>query len=102
MATARKAAAVGPMPAAQLLSLLAGALGSGSIRVVDLTQTLAPEFPQIALPPEMGQLTALKYLRLTGNELSALPPEIWQLTALEDLDLSGNQLSALPDAIGQL
>ncbi|HVO05597.1 MAG TPA: cyclase family protein [Burkholderiaceae bacterium] len=39
----------------QLLSLLAGALGSGRIRVVDLTQTLAPEFPQIALPPEMGQ-----------------------------------------------
>ena len=27
----------------------------GSIRVVDLTQTLTPEFPQIALPPEMGQ-----------------------------------------------
>ena len=25
------------------------------IRVVDLTQTLTPEFPQIALPPEMGQ-----------------------------------------------
>ena len=40
---------------AQLLAALAGALGRGSIRVVDLTQTLSPEFPQIALPPEMGQ-----------------------------------------------
>jgi kynurenine formamidase len=28
---------------------------SGKIRVVDLTQTLSPEFPSISLPPEMGQ-----------------------------------------------
>ena len=27
----------------------------GKIRVVDLTQTLSPEFPSISLPPEMGQ-----------------------------------------------
>lgn len=27
----------------------------GKIRVVDLTQTLSPEFPHISLPPEMGQ-----------------------------------------------
>ena len=39
----------------QLLAALAGALASGGVRVVDLTQTLTPEFPQIALPPEMGQ-----------------------------------------------
>src|ERR1700741_2876350 len=31
------------------------ALASGRIRVIDLTRTLAPDFPQIALPPEMGQ-----------------------------------------------
>lgn len=40
---------------AQLLSQLAGALQSGGIQVIDLTQTLSPDFPQIALPPEMGQ-----------------------------------------------
>jgi kynurenine formamidase len=34
---------------------LVAALLSGRIRVVDLTQTLTPDFPQIALPPEMGQ-----------------------------------------------
>jgi kynurenine formamidase len=28
---------------------------AGTIRVVDLTQTLSPEFPHIALPPELGQ-----------------------------------------------
>jgi kynurenine formamidase len=30
-------------------------LATGRIRIVDLTQTLAPEMPAIALPPEMGQ-----------------------------------------------
>jgi kynurenine formamidase len=38
-----------------VLTQLAAELVSGNIKVVDLTQTLSPEFPQIALPPEMGQ-----------------------------------------------
>src|SRR5580765_1319611 len=38
-----------------LLAQLVAALASRRIRVVDLTQTLSPAFPQIALPPEMGQ-----------------------------------------------
>ena len=37
------------------LGRLAAELSSGRIRVVDLTQTLSPEFPQIALAPELGQ-----------------------------------------------
>jgi kynurenine formamidase len=37
-----------------LLSLMES-FAAGKIRVVDLTQTLSPEFPQISLPPEMGQ-----------------------------------------------
>ncbi len=37
-----------------LLALVAG-LANGGIQVVDLTQTLSPSFPQITLPPEMGQ-----------------------------------------------
>lgn len=51
MATRRPKA----LPAAQVLAALSGLLGNGGIRVVDLTQTLTPDFPQIALPPEMGQ-----------------------------------------------
>ena len=51
-ATAALAASAG---GGQVLGALVGALVSGRIRVVDLTQTLTPEFPQIALPPEMGQ-----------------------------------------------
>ena len=38
-----------------VLAGLVAALASGQVRVVDLTQTLTPDFPQIALPPEMGQ-----------------------------------------------
>lgn len=41
--------------AAHILGALVGALARGSIRVIDLTQTLSPSFPQIALPPEFGQ-----------------------------------------------
>jgi len=38
-----------------VLADLASGLAGGKIRVVDLTQTLSPEFPSISLPPEMGQ-----------------------------------------------
>jgi hypothetical protein len=37
------------------LLAFANAIASGAIRVVDLTQTLSPEFPTIVLPPEFGQ-----------------------------------------------
>jgi kynurenine formamidase len=39
----------------QTLSQLVGDIGARRIRIVDLTQTLSPDFPQIALAPEMGQ-----------------------------------------------
>ena len=38
-----------------VLTQLAAAVASGSIRVIDLTQTLTPEFPVIVMPPELGQ-----------------------------------------------
>jgi kynurenine formamidase len=37
------------------LAVFAAALASGTIRVIDLTHTLAPEFPTIVMPPELGQ-----------------------------------------------
>jgi kynurenine formamidase len=40
---------------AALLSELAGALAGDGVRVVDLSQTLSPRFPQIVLPPEFDQ-----------------------------------------------
>jgi kynurenine formamidase len=40
--------------AAQLLSALANSIQVGSVKIVDLTQTLTPTTPVIALPPEVG------------------------------------------------
>jgi kynurenine formamidase len=37
------------------LTAFAHALASGRVRVVDLTHTLAPDFPTIVMPPEFGQ-----------------------------------------------
>ena len=37
------------------LTAFAAALATGTIRVVDLTHTLTPEFPTIVMPPELGQ-----------------------------------------------
>jgi kynurenine formamidase len=37
------------------LVAFAAALARGSIRVIDLTHTLTPEFPTIVMPPELGQ-----------------------------------------------
>jgi kynurenine formamidase len=37
------------------LAAFAAALVEGKIKVIDLTQTLSPDFPQISLPPEFGQ-----------------------------------------------
>jgi internalin A len=55
-----------------------------------------------AIPPEIGQLTALTELYVFDNQLTVLPPEIGQLTALTTLYVSNNQLTALPPEIGQL
>ena len=52
------------MKKTSLLASLAVALSSGQIKVIDLTQTLSPEFPQIALPPEMGQCSPFRRARL--------------------------------------
>ena len=42
------------MKSGTLAALVAG-LAQGRIRIVDLTQTLSPQFPQIVLAPELGQ-----------------------------------------------
>jgi kynurenine formamidase len=42
-----------------LMEFAAG-LASGQIKLVDLTQTLSPEFPALQLPPEFGQVWSFK------------------------------------------
>ena len=48
------------------LAPFAAALASGSVKVVDLTHTLDPDFPVIILPPEFGQCA-----RFRMEEISA-------------------------------
>ena len=43
------------MSATSALSQFALELATGQIRIVDLTQTLSPEFPSLQLPPQFGQ-----------------------------------------------
>ena len=62
------------------------------------------------LPPEIGNLTELEYLRLhsTGNHYLQIPPEIGRLTKLETLTVGGPNASGngvggtFPAEIGQL
>jgi len=55
-----------------------------------------------SVPPEIGNLTALKELYLHDNQLTALPSEIGNLTVLRELYLYNNQLTAFPSEIGNL
>ncbi|KAJ8605827.1 hypothetical protein CTAYLR_000598 [Chrysophaeum taylorii] len=57
-----------------------------------------------ALPPEIGQLTALTSLNLIWcSQFTTLPSEIGQLTELTSLNLSRCiQFTTLPSEIGQL
>ncbi|MEP7299495.1 MAG: cyclase family protein [Burkholderiales bacterium] len=48
-----------------MLAQLAADLASSQIRVIDLTQTLSPEFPALQLPPQFGQVWAFKQERIS-------------------------------------
>ena len=48
-----------------VLSDLALALASGKVRVIDLTNTLSPDFPVIVLPAEFGQCAPFRMEKLS-------------------------------------
>ena len=56
------------------------------------------------LPPELGNLTNLLRLRLSGNELhDQIPVELGHLTNLQSMELGGNRLNGiLPPELGDL
>jgi kynurenine formamidase len=56
------------MSNAALLQAFADAVRGGGIRIIDLTQTLSPDFPQIALPPEMGQCWAFRIEEISSYD----------------------------------
>lgn len=56
----------------------------------------------ISLPVQIGGLTSLKSLILSGNQLVGIPLELCKLATLSTLNLSDNQLTDLPSEIGEL
>lgn len=54
------------------------------------------------LPKEIGNLSHLEWLNLSGNNLSELPASMGRLSNLKNLNLSGNKLSDLPQEMEQL
>ena len=56
-----------------------------------------------SLPPEIGNLTYLRYLYLEDNQLSgSVPAEIGNLKDLQTLRLNGNQFSSIPAEVFKL
>ncbi len=53
---------------AELLGQFAAALASGAIRVVDLSQVLAPDTPVIALPPDFGPSWPFKMEQISNYD----------------------------------
>jgi hypothetical protein len=56
------------------------------------------------VPPELGDLTKLRILKLMNNDLSGLFPDIWvDLDVLEYVDLSNNNFTGImPSSLGSL
>ena len=55
------------------------------------------------LPSSIGNLQSLKHLNLFKTGIKTIPPEIGQLTQLEELDVTGNPLTGrLPPELGSL
>ena len=52
------------------------------------------------LKPEIGQLSKLTRLDVSGHDLTSLPTEIGNLSSLKYLNVSNNELSSLPVGIG--
>lgn len=55
-----------------------------------------------SLPPQIGELSNLRELKLLNNELKDLPPEISKLSNLIELNISSNRLTNVPQVVFKL
>jgi Leucine-rich repeat (LRR) protein len=55
-----------------------------------------------SVPEQIGQLTALQHLNLSGNKLTVVPEILGQLTALQWLELDENRLAGVLDMLGRM
>ena len=55
-----------------------------------------------AIPEAIGQLSNLTQLKLSGNQITSIPEALEQLSNLTRLELSENQITSIPEALGQL
>ncbi|MFD0796631.1 DUF1963 domain-containing protein [Maribacter chungangensis] len=60
------------------------------------------KLPFKVLQPELGQLSKLKKLHISGTSVEQVPESIGQLTQLEQLSINNNLVEQIPDAIWQL
>lgn len=65
-----------PVNAKSPLDGLALALATGAVTIVDLTQTLSPDFPTIVMPPELGQSMPVRIERISHYD-AAGPAWYW-------------------------
>ena len=72
--------------------------------LTNLTKLQFDYYIDTILPPEIGKLTYLKYLKFGESKLYSLPPEIGNLVNLQEIILSTNwgQSISIPKEIGKL
>jgi Leucine-rich repeat (LRR) protein len=61
-----------------------------------------PDYRLSSLPEQIGDLTSLEILNLSGNQLKTLPDSIANLENLQDLDLKGNPFTSHPEVLLKL
>lgn len=82
------------------LSLAPGPMGSPpyALRTLDLSYAKLSSIDDLAL----GQLSALRVLRLDHNSIRTIPESLGSLNWLEVLSCTDNELDSLPSTIGKL
>jgi Leucine-rich repeat (LRR) protein len=76
-------------------------VANGRVVSLDLSNKEIAKDGISIIPPEIGQLTALKKLLCSNNIITKLPDEIGNLTQLEQLILQSNRIDVLTTAIGK-